>query len=168
MITNWAINLLSTNSLFCWSSQVYFFILVAGYTKPSHFCFGSSSCCDCQNGTSILFYILKNNNIVSLVNYPSPGQRFVLWVWIWVPHVGDCASSMSTSTTSVSATKGEKGKAKYAALNINNLYKVRLDHSHTWSLCNTNQMLFQQMRYWEITSYQGCCLWAIWWRNKHI
>ncbi|EFX84212.1 hypothetical protein DAPPUDRAFT_47148, partial [Daphnia pulex] len=30
---------------------------------------------------------------------------------------------MSTSTTNVSATKGEKGKAKYAALNINNLYK---------------------------------------------
>ena len=36
----------------------------------------------------------------------------------------DFVSSMSTSTSSVSATKGEKGKSKYAALNINNLYKV--------------------------------------------
>lgn len=44
-----------------------------------------------------------------------------------MPHVGDCVSSMSTSTTNVSATKGEKGKAKYAALNINNLYKVRIE-----------------------------------------
>lgn len=45
-----------------------------------------------------------------------------------MPHVGDCVSSMSTSTTNVSATKGEKGKAKYAALNINNLYKVQLQY----------------------------------------
>lgn len=42
---------------------------------------------------------------------------------------------MSTSTTSVSATKGEKGKSKYAALNINNLYKVSLCSSLRLLVC---------------------------------